>query len=64
MPDKIPFKCMRCSTTWERTIAELNRPDTTVYRGKDPKQYVYRSTCPTCGTTAVTEINVSGDSHA
>jgi hypothetical protein len=64
MTDKIPFKCMRCSTTWEKTIAELNEPSVTLYRGQDPRKYTYRSNCPACGTLVVTEVTVKGGPDA
>jgi hypothetical protein len=64
MTDKIPFKCSRCGATWEKTIAELNEPKVTVYRGEAPRKYTYRSPCPDCGTPAVTDVNVTGDRHA
>jgi len=60
MPDTIPFKCKRCGTTWERTVAELDQPDVTVYRGDEPKKYTYRDNCPNCSTVAVTEARGAG----
>ena len=61
---KIPFKCKRCTTTWERTMTELDQLDVAIYKGLEPKSVTYRDNCPACGALAVTEATEPGGRHA
>lgn len=53
MSEKVNITCIKCQSTWERHLHELEN-NQVIYRGEteQPQSEVveYRAVCPVCGT--------------
>lgn len=62
MDDKINLHCQRCGADWQKSLAALNKLQTTVYRTDKnapmPKTTIseYRDRCPGCGTYVIATV--------
>jgi len=60
MDDKIDLHCQRCGNNWKKSLAEMEKLKTVIYRGDSSpgqgKITEYRDACPRCGTFVIAAV--------
>ena len=59
MDDKIELHCQKCGNNWKKSLSEMEKLQTTVYRSAQPapgKIGEYRDPCPKCGNFVIATV--------